>query len=161
MRPLRWRVLVAVGTATFAVAAFVAWSGFRTGATPVRVPPTTLIVALLISVGVLYMGWAVRQLKRGKRRDVSPQRALRTAQLAQACAYAGAMLAGAYGGYVMPLLPDWGHAPRREAAIAAGVVALGGLVMTAAGVIAEHWCRVDPMDDDADGPGSVAGPVAH
>ena len=62
--------------------------------------------------------------------------------LAQASAYAGALLGGMYGGYGLVLLRDWSHAPRREAAIAAGLAALGGLVMLVAGVVAEWWCRI-------------------
>ena len=69
--------------------------------------------------------------------------------LAQASAYAGAVLAGIYGGFGLVLLRDWSHEPRREAAIAAGLAALGGLIMLASGAVAEWWCRItDPGNDD-------------
>ncbi|HZL81038.1 MAG TPA: DUF3180 family protein, partial [Demequina sp.] len=53
------------------------------------------------------------------------------------------------------------HTPRREAAIAAGLAALGGAVMVAAGVIAERWCRIGPDDDNDEGTDAVEAGVAH
>lgn len=159
MRPLRWKVLAA---ATL-ISAVLGWGGstlaLRGGATPILVPWTTLIVGIVLGGVVLAAGWTVRQVRLGRRR-MDPTRAVRTAVLGQACAYAGAVLAGSYGGYAASLLPDWSHAPRREAAIAAGLAALGGLVMLVAGVVAEYWCRIGPDDDD-DGSDSTEVGVAH
>lgn len=150
--------------AVVAAAAFLGWSvsalALRGGASPVTVPWTTLIVGIVVGGLVLAAGWSVRQVRLGRRR-MDPTRAVRTAVLGQASAYAGALLAGTYGGYVLTLLPDWGHAPRREAAIAAGLAALGGIVMLVAGVIAEHWCRIGPDDDDDKGNDGAEAGVAH
>ncbi|NTV40280.1 MAG: DUF3180 domain-containing protein, partial [Demequinaceae bacterium] len=107
-----------------------------------KLPWTTLIVGVALGGVALAMAWPIRQLKRGKRGRVDPTRAVRTAMLAQASAYAGALLGGMYGGFALVLIHDWSHAPRREAAIAAGLAALGGLIMLAAGVVAEWWCRI-------------------
>nr|WP_255633354.1 DUF3180 domain-containing protein [Demequina sp. TTPB684] len=156
---MRWKVLA---SATL-ISALFGWGGsmlaLRGGATPILVPWTTLIVGIVLGGVVLAAGWTVRQVKLGRRR-MDPTRAVRTAVLGQACAYAGALLAGSYGGYAASLLPDWSHTPRREAAIAAGLAALGGLVMLVAGVIAEYWCRIGPDDDD-DGSDSAEAGVAH
>lgn len=160
MRPLRWRTLVIIVAVSFGLAALATWSSLRGGGTPVEVPWTTLPVALAASAVVLGMAWSVRQYKKGKRRRLDPQRAVRTVLLAQASAYAGALLAGVYGGYGLMLVPDWSHLPRRDIAIAAGLSALGGLFMLAAGAMGEWWCRIGPDDQD-DGPEGPAAGVAH
>lgn len=160
MRPLRWKVLAVA----IAFSAILGWSGsalaLRGGASPVLVPWTTLVVGVVLGGVVLAAGWAVRQVRLGRRR-MDPTRAVRTAVLGQASAYAGAVLAGVYSGYALTLLPDWSHVPRREAAIAAGLAALGGAVMLAAGVIAEWWCRIGPDDEDDPGADAAEAGVAH
>lgn len=133
----------------------------RGGAAPVRVPWTTLIVGIALGGVALVMAWPIRQLKRGKRGRIDATRAVRTAMLAQASAYAGALLSGMYGGFALVLLRDWSHAPRREAAIAAGLAALGGLIMLTAGVVAEWWCRItDGTNEETTHEGREPG-VAH
>ena len=160
MRPLRWRTLVIMVALSFGLTLAFTWAWLRRGATPVDVPWTTLPVALAASAVVLYLGWSIRQYKKGKRGPIEPQRAVRTVLLAQASAYAGALLAGVYGGYGLSLVPDWAHAPRREITIAAGLCAVGGLAMLFTGAIAEWWCRIGPSDDD-DPPEAPAAGVAH
>lgn len=160
MKPLTWKVLAA----TIGISALLGWGvstlALRGGASPVMVPWTTLLVGMVLGGVVLAAGWAVRQVRLGRRR-MDPRRAVRTAVLGQACAYAGALLAGVYVGYGSALLPDWSHAPRREAAIAAGLAALGGALMLVAGVIAERWCRIGPDDDDDQGSNGAETGVAH
>ncbi|NYI40471.1 DUF3180 family protein [Demequina lutea] len=150
MRPLKWRVLAWALVAAGAVGAGGSFLALRGGAAPVKLPWSTLVIGIALGAVALFMAWPIRQLKRGKRRRIDSTRAVRTAMLAQASAYAGALLGGLYGGFGLVLLRDWSHEPRREAAIAAGVAALGGLIMLAAGVIAEWWCRItDPGDDES------------
>lgn len=160
MKPLTWKVLAA----TIGISALLGWGvstlALRGGASPVMVPWTTLLVGVVLGGVVLAAGWAVRQVRLGRRR-MDPTRAVRTAVLGQACAYAGALLSGIYVGYALTLLPDWSHAPRREAAIAAGLAALGGALMLVAGVIAERWCRIGPDDDDDQGSNGAETGVAH
>lgn len=158
MRPLNWRTLAATGVAGALLAWLGAFASMESGATPVRVPWTTLLVGVLLGGATLWAGWTVRQYKAGKRPGLEGVRAARIAVATQACAYAGVLLLGAYGAYALVLARDWGHLPRREAAIAAGLAALGGLVMGVAGVIAERWCRIGPDDDDDDDPEPT---VAH
>jgi len=160
MRPLRWRTLLVVAVASGIVFGVASWSMLRSGATPVDVPWTTLPVAVAASAAVLVMAWPVRQYTQGKRGPVAPHRAVRAVLVAQASAYAGALLLGVYGGYMISLLPDWGHEPRRQIALAAALCALGGAFMLTAGVIGEGWCRVGSDDDDP-GQGGRTAPVAH
>lgn len=151
MRPLKWRVLAITLVIATAAGAGVSLLALRGGSAPVHVPKTTLLVGIAVGAAVLVMAWPIRQLKRGKRGRIDATRAVRTAMLAQASAYAGAVLGGMYGGFALVLLRDWSHEPRKDAAIAAGVAALGGLIMLGAGVVAEWWCRITQS-----GPGDKA-----
>ena len=139
MRPLKWRVLAATLLIATAIGAGGSFLALRSGSAPVHLPKTTLLVGIALGAVALFMAWPIRQLKRGKRGRIDATRAVRTAMLAQASAYAGAVLAGIYGGFGLVLLRDWSHEPRREAAIAAGLAALGGLIMLASGAVAEWW----------------------
>ncbi len=160
MRPLKWRSLATALAISAAVGGGGSLLALRDGATPVHLPWTTLLVGLALSTVVLAMAWKVRQFKLGKIARIDPASAVRTAMLSQASAYAGALLSGMYGGYALVLTRDWSHEPRREAAIAAGLAALGGLVMLLAGVVGEWWCRIKPGDDDSRGEVTEPG-VAH
>ncbi len=150
--------------ATTAITAGLGWGvstlARSSGASPIDVPWTTLVVGVVLGAVVLWAGWTVRLVRVGRRR-MDPTRAVRTAVLGQACAYAGALLAGFYAGYAAALLPDWSHTPRREAALAAALAALGGLVMLVAGVVAERWCRIGPDDEDDEGSDSAEAGMAH
>lgn len=160
MRPLKWRVLAAALLIAATLGGGGSYLALRGGETPTRVPWTTLLVGISLGAVALGMAWQVRQVQVGKRKRIDSVRALRTAMLAQASAYAGALLGGMYGAYALVLLRDWSHEPRRDAAIAAGLAALGGIIMLVAGVIAEWWCRIKPGADDS--PHEVPEPgVAH
>ncbi|WP_430868354.1 DUF3180 domain-containing protein [Demequina aurantiaca] len=148
MTHLTWRRIVLVMAGVGAVAWIAARIGLSRGATPVSVPWTVAVVCLALAGVALVLAWAVRQYKRGKRPNLSGLRAARTAAFAQASAYAGAVVAGVYGGYAAALVDMWAHAPRRETAISALIAVLGGLALLGAGVLAEHWCKTDPSDDD-------------
>lgn len=151
MAPLTWRRL----GLTFVLAAVAAWLGTRlwlgAGAQPMDVPWTVAAVCAAAAAMALVWGWTVRQYVRGNRPGLSALKAARIAVYAQACALAGAVTAGLFGGYGMVWVEYWSHAPRREAAIAALVAGVGGVVLSLAGVIAERWCRYDGHRDDDDG----------
>ena len=147
MNPLSWSRLALIG----AVMAAVAWGLTRllvtSGHTPLAVPWTVLLVAFAGGVLALGFGWSVRQYRKGRNPGLSPLRAARTVVYAQACAYAGVIIAGGYGGYGLALSLEWSHAPRRDVAISAFLAALGGLALAVAGAVAEHWCRDDSHDE--------------
>lgn len=136
------RILVLAG-----ITGVLAWGISRaligSGRAPLPIPWTVLVVVVVAAVVAVVLGWAVRQYRRGKRPGLSPIRAARTAVYAQACAYAGAILGGAYGGYAVALAADWGHAPRRAVAVSALIGLVGAAVLCGAGLLAEHWCKHD------------------
>lgn len=151
MAPLTWRRL----GLTFALTAIAAWLGTRlwlgAGAQPMDVPWTVAAVCVVAAAMALVWGWTVRQYVRGDRPGLDALKAARIAVYAQACGLAGAATAGLFGGYALVWVAYWSHAPRREAAIAALVAALGGLALSLAGVVAERWCRYGGRDDDDNG----------
>ncbi|ADG73543.1 conserved hypothetical protein [Cellulomonas flavigena DSM 20109] len=152
---VRTLVLVAVG-----VAAVTWWvmqmAVGRGAATPPDVPWLVVAVELLIGAVVLSMGWAVRQYQRGKRPTLDPVRAARTAVLAKASCYTGALLTGWYGGQALSLLTDADVPGSLERAAAAGLATLGAVVLGAVGVVVEHWCRIPPPDAEGSGLGRAA-----
>ena len=118
----------------------------RGSATPPDVPWLVVAVELVIGAVVLSMGWAVRQYQRGERPTLDPVRAARTAVLAKASCYTGALLTGWYGGQALSLLTDADVPGNGVRAAAAGVAVVGAVALTVAGLVVEHWCRIPPPD---------------
>jgi cation transporter-like permease len=155
---LTWKSILLVFVGAGALTWLAAVLGSRTGFDPVSVPWTTAVVCVVVSVVVLWLAWGVRQYVAGKRPDLDPIKAARTVVLAQASAYTGAMLAGGFVGYAIAMAAYWDHEPRREVVVAAGIAAVGALVLMGAGWLGERWCKVDP--EDSDGPAAPGGTLA-
>ncbi len=116
----------------------------RGATSPPDVPWLVVAVELVIAAVVLALGWEVRQFQRDRRPMLNPLRAARTAVLAKAACYTGALLTGWYGGQALSLLSD-SHVPGNGArAAAAGVAVLGAIALAVAGLVVEHWCRIPP-----------------
>ncbi|MGN5734148.1 DUF3180 domain-containing protein [Arthrobacter psychrochitiniphilus] len=149
MRTIRpaWLVGVAI------VLAAVSWVGTELTsraslALPV-LPLSSLITMALISIVCLILGLKVRRWRDGKReKALDPLLAARTVILAQACAYAGAVLFGWHAGILINQLPT--IAMRSDLSIIWVMVAhlAGGLVMVAIGVMVERFCKVPPEDNE-------------
>ncbi len=157
MSPLSW-VRLTITAALMAVVAFVV-SRILLGAghTPMTVPWTALVVSVAVAGIVVWLGWTVRQYRRGDNPGLSGLRAMRIAVIAQAAAYTGALLAGGYGGYGVAVALEWAHAPRREVALSALLGLLGAAVLAVAGKLAERWCKLDGDDrDDPPAEGATA-----
>jgi len=148
MQRTRWQTLVVVAVGVAALT----WIGFRVvadrGGLPPSVPWLVVAVEVLIAAVVLAMGWAVRQFLRGRRPDLDPIRAARTAVLAKASCYTGALLAGWYGGQTIVLVADLATPGNGGRAVAAGIATGGALVLAGVGLLVEWFCRVPPPSDD-------------
>ena len=148
MQRTRWQTLVVVAVGVAALT----WVAFRVvadrGGLPPSVPWLVVAVEVLIAAVVLAMGWAVRQFLRGKRPTLDPIRAARTAVLAKASCYTGALLAGWYGGQTVVLVTDLATHGNGGRAVAAGIATVGALVLAAVGLVVEWFCRVPPPQDD-------------
>ncbi|RYV49974.1 DUF3180 domain-containing protein [Pengzhenrongella frigida] len=146
MQRTRWQNLLLLTGVT----GLLAWLLLRVlegqGVTLPPVPWLVVAVLLVISVIVFTMGWAVRQFLRGRRPDLDPLRAARTAVLAKASSYTGSLLAGWYAAQVLLVVGDLDIASRRARAISAGLAVAGAVLLAVVGLIVEWFCRVPPQD---------------
>lgn len=147
MRRTRWQTLLVVTLVVGVLAAMLTTWLDRTGPGMPNVPWLVVAVEVLIAAVVFSMGWAVRQYLRGRRPTLDPIRAARTAVLAKAACYTGALLAGWYGGqmvaHLAAALPGAGGRAGSAAVAAAGAVVLAGV-----GLLVEWFCRIPPPSDD-------------
>nr|WP_239437174.1 DUF3180 domain-containing protein [Arthrobacter alpinus] len=112
-------------------------------------PLSSLVTMGLIAVVCLILGLKVRRWRDGNRdRVLDPLLAARTLVLAQACAYAGAMLFGWHAGILLDQLPTIGL--RADLGVIWQIVALlsGGVVMVAVGIAVERFCKLPPEDSE-------------
>ncbi|MHA7304309.1 DUF3180 domain-containing protein [Arthrobacter sp. TMN-49] len=149
MRTIRPAWLVAMGI-ILAVIGFVATELTSRASLPLPVLPLSSLITMgLIAIVCLILGLKVRRWRDGNRDKVlDPLMAARTVVLAQACAYAGAMLFGWHTGILIDQLPT--IALRVELAVIWQLVALmaGALVMVVVGVIVERFCKLPPEDNE-------------
>ncbi|GIG35390.1 DUF3180 domain-containing protein [Cellulomonas pakistanensis] len=154
MQRTRARTLVLVAVAATALGYLVVRVLGSRGLDLPQVPWLMVAVLVLIAAVVLAMGWSVRQYLRGKHPTLDPLRAARTAVLAKASCYTGALLGGWYAAQVVAVLGDLGIEAQRDRALAAGLAVLGALVLAVAGLVTEWMCRVPPPEDPEGAPGS-------
>ncbi|MFI7587917.1 DUF3180 domain-containing protein [Spongisporangium articulatum] len=107
------------------------------------------VAVLAIAVAVVAAGLPVRRWVHDGRGAVDPLVAARTAVLAKAAAYGGALLVGWFAGQGLVLLPDLVGERQRDLLIA-GLTTLAALLLVVAGYVVQHWCRVPPDDRDED-----------
>ena len=150
MTATRWTTLVAIAL----VVAALTWLGARTlvhhGGQVPEVGWLVVAVELLIAAVVFALGWTVRQYQRGRRPDLDPVRAARTAMLAKAAAYTGALLLGWYAGQGVFLVGDRVVPGNGRRALEAGLAAVGAVVLAVVGLVAERFCRIPPPTDGAE-----------
>ena len=147
MDRVKWQRLVLIAAIALAAGWVLTRMALNGGYTPSPVPWTVPIISVLGGVLALIFAWPVRQYQQGKRPGLDGLRAARAAVFAQACAYAGVLLAGGFGGYAIGVAAEWAHEPRREVAISALIAVLGGVLLLAGGLVAEHWCRTKPPEE--------------
>ena len=102
-------------------------------------------MALIVAVA----GSRMWRMRRG-RTHVPPLVAARLLGLGQASALTGAITSGLYLGQALVLLPDHDFAGRGQMALRFGIAAVGGLVLAAAGLLVQSWCRVDDSDGEGE-----------
>jgi hypothetical protein len=145
IRPL-WLLLIAVG------AAIAGWVG-QLVALAGGLPAPVLHWSSLLTMGagaLVTLGFGIRVLRyqQGKlKKRLDPIQAARTLVLAQATAYAGAVIAGWHGGILLDLLAAVGV--RSQAVISSFVMIAGALVMVIVGWTVEQFCKLPPEDPSA------------
>ena len=150
MHRTRWQTLLLIAVTGSAVTWIVLRALADRGGLPPSVPPLVVAVELLIAAVVFSLGWQVRQFLRGKRPLLDPIRAARTAVLAKASCYTGALLAGWYTGQVLVLVGDLDVPGNGGRAAAAGIAAGGAVVLAVVGLVVEWFCRVPPPESGAE-----------
>ena len=159
MRPSRLSVLVALllGAAALSLGALrVAESQGST------LPPLQWTAPLSIgflAAAILVSAVALRRRLSGIPGTKPPQPlgVARMAVLGKASSHVGAIVGGAYGGYLVLLLPALDIGARRDRALVAGAALLAAVLLTAAGLLLERTCRVRPVGgDDPDSPSAPA-----
>jgi hypothetical protein len=115
------------------------------------------IAFLAAAVGVSTL--ALRRRLRGIPGTKPPQPigVARMAVLGKAASHVGALAAGAYGGYLVLLLPGLDIGGRRDRALIAGSALVAAVLLTAAGLLLERTCRVRPLGGD--GPDAPSAPA--
>lgn len=149
MRTIRPAWLAAVGIVTAAIGWVATELTSRASLALPVLPLSSLITMALIVVVCLVLGFKVRRWRDGKRDKVlDPLLAARTVVLAQACAYAGAVLFGWHTGILLDQLPT--IAMRADLAVIWQMVALmaGAVVMVVVGVVVERFCKLPPEDNE-------------
>ncbi|MGO4383663.1 DUF3180 domain-containing protein [Specibacter sp. RAF43] len=141
-------------TIVLAVAGWVATelTGRASLALPV-LPLSSLSTMGLIVVVAWILGLKVRRWRNGNRdKHLDPLLAARTLVLAQACAYAGAVLLGWHAGILLNQLPTLSL--RTDLGIVGQIAAVmgGGVAMIVTGLIVERFCKLPPEDTDATPP---------
>jgi len=110
----------------------------------------TVAIALLVA-GI----WVRRTQRRTARRAISGLAALRVLVLAQAGAYAGALLGGWHAGIVVQVAVGGGFgSPTSWNAVA---VVAGALILVAVGFVVQSMCRLPPEDPESEPNGGTEG----
>ena len=120
-----------------------------TGAGQSTFTPSLLLPALLVMLAIANIGFALpirRATMSSTGGPVDPFRAVRVAMMAKASSIVGAVVAGISAGLLVFLLT---RPVAPVGSVSAAVAALvGGLVLLAAGLVAEHLCTIRKDDDD-------------
>ncbi|MGL5819964.1 MAG: DUF3180 domain-containing protein [Phycicoccus sp.] len=151
---IRTQALAVVAAVAFA-AAFVVFTLLTRDGSLVPVPPIAA-GALLLVIGAAVIHLA-RQVRRHTRDGtwMEPLRAARTVVLAQAAALTGAAAVGWYAGQLAIVAGDLALLANRDRLLPLGLHLAAALLLAAAGLVAQHWCRVrrdhDPHGDADDG----------
>ncbi|MGL4177631.1 MAG: DUF3180 domain-containing protein [Dermatophilaceae bacterium] len=147
---VRTQALAVVAGVAFAVA-FVVFALLIRDGSLVPVPPVAAgALLLLIAAAVLALARQVRRHTRGGT-WIEPLRAARTVVLAQAAALTGAAAVGWYTGQLAVVAGDLSLLANRDRLLPLGLHLVAASLLVVAGLVAQHWCRVDRDDNDDDG----------
>ncbi len=127
----------------------------RGGSLVPRPPVLAGILVVVMGGLILWLARPVRHYLQGRATSsLDPLRAARTVVLAQAGALTGAAVAGWYAGQLVVVLTGLELIANRARILPLALMIAAALGLTAAGLVGQHWCRIEPPDDD--GPGDTA-----
>jgi hypothetical protein len=148
-RGLRWSQVAAIAL----VVGLLSWIGWQLylNAGHLLGPASWVSAVLLVAMASLVIGAGlpVRRFLRGEaRKTLSPMRAARTLVLAQAAALTGSAVLGWYAAQIAHVLADLDLPGYRSLLWRLLALTAGSLVLTAAGMLTQRMCRVDPPGGD-------------
>jgi hypothetical protein len=144
-RILTAALIAVVATAVTWVALDI-WTG--SGAVGPPLPWAVAVCVAALVIVVLSAGLPVRRWQRGTLgRQLDPLVAARTAVLAKAAAYGGAVLTGWFLGQALVLLPNLIGSRRGHLVVGLATAGLA-VLLSAVGFVVQAWCRLPPGDDD-------------
>ncbi len=112
-------------------------------------PPWFAGVLLVVMAGLVL--WAARPVRRylqGRATvPLDPIVAARTVVLAQAAALTGAAAAGWFLGQLAVVVGDLSLIANQSRILPFAVLFLAALALAVAGMVAQHWCRIEPPDE--------------
>lgn len=113
--------------------------------------PSWLAAVLLAGMAAFVVGfaWPVRAYLAGRSTGrLDPLRAARVVVLAQAATLTGAAAAGWYAGQLAVAAGDLALVANGDRVWRLAILAGAGVLLSIAGSVAQHWCRVDPPSED-------------
>ncbi len=124
----------------------------RDGSLLPRTPAVAGILLIVMAGIVLWLARPVRRYLQGRSTvPLDPLHAARTVVLAQAAALTGAAAAGWFAGQLLVLLRDLSLVANQERVLPLVLMLLGALALAVAGMVAQHWCRIEPPEEDREG----------
>jgi hypothetical protein len=107
------------------------------------VQPLALVLVAAILVGTAR---STRRSIRQSHGALAAHHAVNRLVLARACAYVGALMAGAYFGYAVSWL-GVNSDLQAQRVVTSAIAGVSGLLVVVAGLLLERACRVPPEDD--------------
>jgi ABC-type Fe3+-siderophore transport system permease subunit len=114
---------------------------------PPSIPWSAPVGLFVVGALVGALAWSTHQQIQVRRERMEPQRAVAFLVLGKASALGGALVAGGYLGYALSFVGRFEADGPRERVIRSLVAMVGGLALSAAGLLLERACRV-PYDED-------------
>ncbi|MFC7489978.1 MULTISPECIES: DUF3180 domain-containing protein [unclassified Knoellia] len=113
--------------------------------------PSWLAAGLLVAMAAFVVGfaWPVRAyLGARSTKRLDPLRAARVVVLAQAATLTGAAAAGWYAGQLAVVASGLELVANQSRVWRLAILVGAGVVLSIAGLVGQHWCRVDPPPED-------------
>jgi Protein of unknown function (DUF3180) len=107
------------------------------------------LALLLVAAILIATAWSTRRTIALHPARLSPHQAVNRLVLARACAYVGALAAGAYIGYAVSWLGVESSELAGQRAFRSACAGLAGILIVVGGVLLERACRVPRSDDEA------------
>lgn len=143
----------------------IGWSGVAiieaTGGTAPRAP-WSAAAGLAFFAALLFAGaWYMYDRLQRKQRSVEPLLAVRLLVLAKASALVGALVGGAYVGFALHFVAEYGTSSGRDRVVLGLLAAGAGLLVAVGGLLLERACKVPKGPDDPAADGSPATDSNH